>query len=152
MPLKPALIRPLAICVFRHSSRIMVAEGVDPLKGETFYRPLGGAIEFGERGTQTLAREIREELGAEVTGLRYLGTLENIFTYNGEAGHEIVLVYDGAFVDRSIYDRPALEGRELDGAPFKVVWMPLREFVPGGPPLYPDGLFELLTQLGGSRW
>lgn len=46
--MKPQTIRPLAICVFRHAGRILVAEGTDEVKGETFYRPLGGAIEFGE--------------------------------------------------------------------------------------------------------
>jgi hypothetical protein len=40
-------IRPIAICVFRHKDRILVAEGYDPVKKQTFYRPLGGVIEFG---------------------------------------------------------------------------------------------------------
>ena len=30
-----------------------------------------------------------------------IGTLENIFTFNGGAGHEIVQVYDASFVDIS---------------------------------------------------
>lgn len=41
-------IRPLAICVFRHQDRILVAEGYDPVKDEHFYRPLGGGNEFGD--------------------------------------------------------------------------------------------------------
>lgn len=72
------MIRPLAICLFRRGDRILVAEGFDPVKGETFYRPLGGAIEFGERAVQTLIREFREEIGEEVADLRYLTTLENM--------------------------------------------------------------------------
>ena len=54
------MIRPLAICLFSRGDQILVAEGFDPVKDETFYRPLGGAIEFGERAVQTLARELSE--------------------------------------------------------------------------------------------
>ena len=69
-------IRALAICVFRHNGRILVAEGVDPCKGgQVFYRPLGGGIEFGEYAKQTLVRELREELDAEITALRFLRAL-----------------------------------------------------------------------------
>lgn len=50
--------------------------------------------------------------------LRYLGTLENVFTYGDQTGHEIVMVYDGAFVDRSLYERPVIEGVEDDGLAF----------------------------------
>ena len=55
------------------------------IKDETFYRPIGGRIEFGERGAETVAREIREEINAEVANLVYLGALENIFTYESKS-------------------------------------------------------------------
>lgn len=141
---KKPRIRPLAICVFRHEGRILVSENYDPTKRETFYRPLGGGIEFGERGIDAVAREIHEELGAAVRDLAYLGALENIFTYDGKPGHEIVLVYDGSFVKSSLYGRERLTGREGD-ALITVVWKPLTAFGPGSPPLYPDGLLELLS-------
>lgn len=137
-------IRPLAICVFSHRGRILAAEGYDPIKQQTFYRPLGGGIEFGEHSTETLHRELREEIGAEITDLRYLGALENLFSFNGQQGHEIVLVYDGAFVDAALYEREGIEGE--DGIPFLAVWKSLDEFGPGRPPLYPDGLAEMLRR------
>jgi 8-oxo-dGTP pyrophosphatase MutT (NUDIX family) len=142
----PSHIRPVAICVFSHRGRILAAELRDPIKQETFYRPLGGSIEFGERAEQTVHREMREEVGAEVKDLRYLGTLENIFTYNGGAGHEIVLVYDGAFADASLYAREGIEGKDDDGNPFIAVWKSLDAFGPGQPQLYPDGLAALLRR------
>lgn len=141
--MKKPRIRPLALCVFQHQERILVSENYDPTKRETFYRPLGGGIEFGEQGIDAAAREIREELAAAVRDLAYLGTLENIFTFNGKPGHEIVLIYDGSFVDASLYDRDSLAGREGSHA-FKAVWKHLSDFVPGHPPLYPDGLLKLL--------
>ncbi len=145
--MKPNAIRPIAICVFQHDGRILACEFIDPVNQQTFYRPLGGAIEFGEYSADTLARELREELDAAVTGLRYLGMLENVFTYNGQRGHEIVLVYGGAFVDRSLYERPWLDGAEDDGQPFRAVWLPLADCRrPAAPPVYPTGLLELLEE------
>jgi len=96
--MKKNKIRPLAICVFCNHNRILVAEGYDPVKKQTFYRPLGGGIEFGESSEHTIHRELMEEIGAEVSDLKYLGTLENIFVFNGEPGHEIVMVYDGVWL------------------------------------------------------
>src|SRR6476619_6756649 len=104
--MKAHAIRPIALCIIFHRddpNLIFVAEGIDPAKGQTFYRPLGGSIEFGERSAATVTRELREELDAELTNLSYLGTLENIFTYNGEAGHEIVLVYTADFARPDLY-------------------------------------------------
>ena len=136
-------IRALAICVFRHNGRILVNEAHDPVKGLSFCRPLGGGIEFGETGDKAVAREILEEIGAEVTNLRYVGTLENIFTYLGAPGHEIVQVYDGELVERSLYDHPSIPGVERNGQPFEAVWRALGSF--GHElPLFPDGLIELL--------
>ena len=143
--MKPNIIRPIAICVFHHDGRILAAEGRDPIKGQLFYRPLGRAIEFGEHSAATIERELAEELGAAVTDLHYLGTLENIFTYGGETGHEIIMVYDGAFVDSSLYER-SLEGVEDDGEPFRAVWVSLADCKdPAAPPLYPTGLIDLLS-------
>jgi 8-oxo-dGTP pyrophosphatase MutT (NUDIX family) len=145
--MKPNKIRPLAICVFQHDGRILAAKGYDDHKKQTFYRPLGGAIEFGETSPETIVRELREEIEAEVKDLRYIGTLENIFTFRGEKGHEIVLIYDGALVDESLYRRSAIEGREDgDDEPlFTAYWLPLDHFRgKDAPSLYPTGLLELL--------
>lgn len=138
-------IRPLAICIFSHNNKILVCEGYDPTKGEIFYRPLGGAIEFGEYSIDTVRRELLEEISAEIQELVYLGALENIFTFDGTPGHEIVQVYDGAFVDTALYEQDVISGHELDiSEPMKVIWKNLDEFGPGKSILYPDGLLELL--------
>ena len=136
-------IRPIAICVCRDGERILVAEGHDSKKGETFYRPLGGTIEFGERGEEAVQREFREEIAADLVEVRYVGMLENIFTYEGRRGHEIVLVYDGRLTDASLYENEVIEGDEM-GERFKAVWIRLDEFGEGKPPVYPEGLLALL--------
>ncbi len=47
--MKKNKIRPIALCVFLNNNRILVNEGYDPVKQQTFYRSLGGGIEFGEK-------------------------------------------------------------------------------------------------------
>lgn len=137
-------IRPLALCLFRNADKILVAEIHDPLKGPTFYRPLGGRIEYGEYAHQTIVREMQEELGAQVTGVHYLFTLENIFSYQGEIGHEIVLVHDGTLADSHLYNRETIQGREDDESAFTAVWKSLNDFEAGRQLLYPSGLLERL--------
>jgi 8-oxo-dGTP pyrophosphatase MutT (NUDIX family) len=140
-------VRALAICLFSHEGRILASEGFDPLKNETFYRPLGGRIEFGETAAETVRRELLEEIQAEVTALEYLETLENIFVFNGEPGHEIVMVFDGQLADAALYGQPVIERTDShSGELLRVFWKPLSDFGPGRPPLYPHGLLELLLK------
>ena len=140
-------IRPLAICVFSYNDKILVSEECDPAKGETFYRPLGGGIEFGEHSVEAIERELMEEIGADVKDLVYLGTLENIFTFNGTPGHEIVQVYDGKLVESELYEQAVISGHEADvNLPMKVIWKSLDEFGPGKSILYPEGLLDLVLR------
>lgn len=146
--MKKQRIRPLAICVFRNNNRILVNQGYDALKGEYFYRPLGGGIEFGEPGIETVCRELMEELNVEVEreSLEYLGALENIFTFNGAAGHEIVLVYDGVLREPELYGQTVIVGKDAHGDEIRAVWKDLAEFRVRKSILYPTGLLEMLTQ------
>jgi 8-oxo-dGTP pyrophosphatase MutT (NUDIX family) len=147
--MKKKRIRPLAICVFRNHNRILVNQGYDQVKDEYFYRPLGGAIEFGEPSVDTVCRELMEELSVEVDreSLKYLGTLENIFTFNDSPGHEIVLIYDGALKESEWYAQEAILGKEADGEEICAVWKNLDEFITGKSILYPSGLVEMLVTL-----
>jgi 8-oxo-dGTP pyrophosphatase MutT (NUDIX family) len=145
---KKRRVRPLAICVFRHDDRILVAEGYDPVRDQYFYRPLGGGIEFGEPSYETICRELMEEIHAEVDpeSLMYLGTLENIFTFNGLASHEIILVYDGTLKESGLYDRAVILGEEANGEEIRAVWKHIDEFGEGKSILYPTGLVEMLIK------
>jgi len=139
-------IRPLAICIFRHGNKILVFEGHDRVKHQDFYRPLGGGIEFGESSAAAVQREIREELDEEITDLCYLGTLENIFVFNGTHYHEIVQVYDGRLTNSRLYEKAELRGIEANGQPFRALWKRLDEFNANSP-LYPEGLLGLLRKM-----
>jgi 8-oxo-dGTP pyrophosphatase MutT (NUDIX family) len=141
-PTRP--IRPIALAVVKRADELLVFEGRDDVKGETYYRPLGGGIEFGETAADALRREFREELAAELTNVVLLDVLENIFTVFGRPGHEIVFVFEAELADRSWYEREDL-GMVLDeGSP--VSWRPLREFAGRDLILYPAGLAELLLR------
>ncbi|NJM69683.1 MAG: NUDIX hydrolase [Scytonema sp. RU_4_4] len=117
---KPGEIRVIALGLIRDSQyakptvsgacpqdigiRIFVSEGYDPVKQQTFYRAMGGGVDFGETSLEALKREFQEEIQAELTNIRYLGCLENIFIYNGQPGHEIIQLFESDFVDPKFYE------------------------------------------------
>ena len=139
-------IRPIALCVVRRDGKLLVFEGYDTAKNDRFYRPLGGTIEFGEPSATAAAREMAEELNAEVRDVRWLGILENIFTVHGQPGHEIVMLYEADFVDEDMYHRSPIWGQEDDGSPIKAVWKPLNDFKTGRARLVPEGLLATLEE------
>ncbi len=148
---KKRRIRSLALCVFRREDKIFLAEGYDAHEDQVFYRPIGGRIEFGERGQEAVRREVLEEIQAAVSDVTYLGLLENIFCYEGQPGHEIVLIYDGRFADARLNrDELVLRGIHQGDILYHATWKKL-DFFRGAaaPPLYPVGLIELLDGLDG---
>jgi hypothetical protein len=76
--------------------------------------------------------------------LKYLGTLENIYTYNGGSYHEVVLVYDGLLKEADGYEKALLLGNEANGDDIRAMWKDLDEFGAGKCILYPHGLLDLL--------
>lgn len=144
--MKPGEVRPIAICVIKDKDRIFAGKHYDPSKKETFYRPLGGAIEFREYGRECVIREIREEAAKEIKDLVYLGVIENIFVYDGKPGHEIVLVFQADFVDRHMHEVSSIRCRN-NGEEFDAMWKPMSEFREGKAPLYPEGLLKFLDKM-----
>ena len=140
-------IRPIVICLFRKGVRILVSDAFDYSKGDYFCRPLGGGVEFGEQSRDAMLREIREETGAEVENLRLLGVLENVFTYEGERGHELVFVYDAEFTDKSLYERGEIHAYESEiDKQFVASWRSLEEIERSGVRLVPEPLAALLAE------
>ncbi len=140
---KKSRIRALAICILREGDRLLLHEGVDPVRGIRFGRPLGGGIEFGEHSRDAVVREIREELGAEITDVELLGIMESIYVYEGAPGHEIVFVYSGRFVDESLYERASLtvtEGKRQ----FEAYWRSPQDLKEQSILLVPEGIADLL--------
>ena len=140
-------IRPIAICLFRNGNHILVSDGVDPATGSPYCRPLGGSIEFGERAREAVVREIREELGVEIREVRLLGVLENLFTLDGQQGHEVVFVFDARFVDESLYQREKLPFTEAGWSSGDARWFDLTKAAQDPARLAPEALLEFLEKL-----
>lgn len=138
-------IRNIVICLIENNGKIFVGEGYDEIKDETYYRPLGGGIDFGEKSEDTAIREFREEMDTEIEVISYLHTFENIFTLNGKAGHQIVLMYSAKFKDKSLYDLEEVTCDE-NGLKFVAKWVHKDEFLAGEKILYPDGLPNFLQK------
>jgi len=133
--------RPIVICLFSNNGRILAAKGADSVKQTEFYRPLGGMIEFGEHSSEALKREIMEETGQEITNLKYITTIENIFTYEGKSGHEIVMVYDAEFTDKSLYEKEDIDVTEGE-IWCKAYWLNINDCKNGKITLYPEGILD----------
>jgi ADP-ribose pyrophosphatase YjhB (NUDIX family) len=141
--LTAVVIRPVAICILRRDDEILVVEARDESRDLTFYRPLGGGIEFGERSDVAVRRELQEEIGAQLEALSLLTVFENLFEFEGEASHEIVFVYEATFADPSLYDRRTFVVTE-ETATLPGIWRRVADFDMTSTPLYPEGLLEVL--------
>jgi len=138
-------IRPIAICLFRNENRILVSEGFDTVKQSYYYRPLGGGIEYGEESEAAVLREIQEEVGVAVENVQSVGVIENIFTYEGKQGHEIVFVFDAEFSDKSLYELDEICCYEQEAnIRFTAKWWSLDEIQENGSRLVPKDLANLL--------
>lgn len=141
------MIRVLALCLFTRDGNILGAKGVDTVKDEVFFRPFGGGVEFGESAEQALRREIQEELGKEVLEPQLLGVVENLYTFEGKHGHEVVFVFDGRFEDEQAYHSGIIHGIEdRKKAVLEGRWVPIADVVAGKIKLYPAPIVHLLSQ------
>jgi len=140
---KPGEIRVLALGLIKNGDRVFISEGYDPVKQQTFYRAMGGGVDFGETSREALQREFQEEIQAELTNIRYLGCLENLFTFNGKQGHEILQIYQCDFVDPKFYQLEQLvfnEGQRQKTA----LWVDIKRFNSGELKLVPGEFLEYL--------
>jgi 8-oxo-dGTP pyrophosphatase MutT (NUDIX family) len=137
-----------AVALVVRDGRVLVERCADERAGTRFLRAIGGSIEFGETAADAAAREWREELGLDITGLTRLGVLENRFVYEGRPGHEIVFVFAAALANADDAGRDEWTATDTDGRPHTAVWMPVADVVSGAAPVVPDGVAALLRGLG----
>ena len=134
-------IRPIVLGVAMRDGKLLVEEGFDKIKNETFYRCLGGGIEFLEKSSDALKREFQEEIGANIVIKDFLGISENIFTFDGKRAHEMVLFYS-IDVEDSEYKE---EYNIIDeSGEFKAKWIKIEEFKNKNKILYPEEVFQYI--------
>jgi 8-oxo-dGTP pyrophosphatase MutT (NUDIX family) len=136
-------IRPIAIAIIRRNDEILVAKARDEVKKETFYRPLGGEIEFGESSPDCIIRELMEEIQADIIDMKLLTVLENIFVYEGKPGHEIVMVYEVQLADKSFYKLNKIPFNEIGWD--DIEWKAINDFKSGRDILYPEKLLSIIS-------
>lgn len=136
-------IRVLALGLIKKNDRVFISQGYDPVKQQTFYRAMGGGVDFGETSLEALQREFQEEIEAQLTNISYLGCLENLFTFNGKQGHELLQVYQADFADSKFYELESLvfaEGKRQKTA----LWVDISRFKSGELLLVPERFLEFL--------
>ncbi len=137
-------IRVIVLGLVQNGNRIFVSEGYDPVKQSTFYRALGGGVDFGETSLAALKREFQEEIQAELTNIRYLGCIENLFTFNARKGHEIIQLYQCDFTDPKFYQLESLVFYESEHHKHRAIWIDIDRFKSGELILVPEEFFNYL--------
>ncbi|MEM1343040.1 MAG: NUDIX domain-containing protein [Pseudomonadota bacterium] len=120
---------------------MFAAEVLDDAGQVKGVRPLGGTVEFGETAAAAVVREFREELGLGVRLTSQPFFMENIYTHEGETGHEIVALFEVAFPTGAFAGETRIVFREDSGLECTAAWFDVATLdLPGGPRLYPNGL------------
>lgn len=134
-------IRPIALGLAIKNNKLLVSEGFDKVKNETFYRCLGGGIEFLEKSEEALKREFLEEINVDITVKNFLGISENIFTYQGKKAHELILFYSIEISDENYQE----EYKVIDDHGETIAkWIEIDEFKNKNKILYPKEVFKYI--------
>jgi 8-oxo-dGTP pyrophosphatase MutT (NUDIX family) len=113
--------RAVGVCV--DNGHVLLHRSVN----DDFWSLPGGRVELGEASSQTLVREMREELGLDARTERLLWVVENFFTHGDVSHHELGMYYLISFPhDTPIYDKTHVhEGLEDIDLPLIFRWFPL---------------------------
>ena len=116
---------------------------------DTGYAFPGGHVEFGETNEDTLIREFKEEIGADIKVKEIKWVAEIFFPWGDKPCHQICLYYiieledetqiplDGKFIARE-----RIEGRDFD---IEFHWIPLAEVK--NVEVYPSNASELMEHI-----
>lgn len=141
----PQMIRPIAVALVYRGADVLVMAVNDDSGSIKGWRPLGGAIEFGESAEEALAREFLEEIGKPIRCIKQLCVLENLYSHEGARGHEIVFAFEAELVGSAL-DLEAGFSFSDGGVTNDVAWRPVREFMEGVQRMFPEKLLDYLDQ------
>ncbi len=90
-------------CIFKYDNKVLIEIRKDRVGNSVIP---GGRIRIGESSKEALKREIMEEMNIclDDAKIKYYGTLENFFEFDGKKFHEIFFVYKYD-VDENDYQR-----------------------------------------------
>ena len=73
--------------LIENKGRILLSNSGD------FWNMIGGRVHIGESTLEAVKRELKEELGIEVVGLKCINVSENFFKWMGKNQQELLFVY-----------------------------------------------------------
>ena len=135
------------MCLIQHNGKLLVNKGYDNAKKQTFYRLVGGKVEFGEKMEDTIKREIKEELNSSVKSINFVTAKEEIFTYEGEIGHEVNFLYKVTLDNKELFEKEVIPNPDSDE--FPAVWIFITDVLKKKVILYPA--FAYQTVLYGDK-
>ena len=122
-------IRARACGVFRRGSEALLIRLHNPDTGWTRYITPGGGMVYGESSEDAVRREMREELGVEVSDAHYVGAFEDLSTTSeGFLSHSVSLVYEVSTDDQAFYDQEEVVVDDT-AATFVAVWRRIADLV-----------------------
>ena len=133
-------IRPIALGLAIKDGKVLVSEGYDKVKNQTFYRCLGGGIEFLEKSDEALKREFKEEIDADIVVKDLLDVAENIFTYEGKDAHELIFIYNVDINDNDYKGEYSI----IDETDSIAKWIDISKFKNKEAILYPTEVIKYL--------
>ena len=134
-------IRPVVLGISKKNNKILVSQGYDKKTGQTFYRCLGGGIEFLETSQEALKREYKEELNIDIEVGEFCGIAENIFEFEGNKAHELILFY---YIKIKESDFKEEYHMLEDGGENDAFWIDIEDFKSNNKILYPQQIFKYL--------
>lgn len=110
--------------------------------GDTAFAFPGGHVAFGETSAETLIREFKEEMGAEISVGELKWVAEIFFPWGSKPCHQICLYYEVALHSPEIPQEGAFPGKEN----LEFHWVPMEGL--SELEVYPTNVRELLDRLG----
>lgn len=137
---EPGMIHLKAMAFVTRDGKLLVQKGFDPVKGQVFFRLPGGGVHFQETAHDCILRELREELESDTKNIVSRGVVENIFTYKGIPGHEVIFLFSVDLVREVLYERDAFP--MADNPSITLTWIPVADVLSGAATLYPEVLWH----------
>lgn len=135
-----------AMCLFKNGDTYLFSRHTKPSTKETFFRPLGGSMEFQESSEETIRREIQEELGSDLRNIEFVDVLENFFEYKGKSHHEIIFIFKAELINQALYQTNPISFQEADLAEYQAEWLTLDDIDTHQFKLVPEGIRSCISK------
>lgn len=116
---KPQLFSFRVAGLIFHDGYILAQRGAK----DDYWALPGGRAEIGESSEETILREMREELDRPVRIERLLWTVENFFSYEGYAAHELGFYYLLSLEEPFPFHETDIVHRAEDGVEVEFRWL-----------------------------